>query len=185
MEKDPYAPPTSITPPEVLAIDTQDRPLATLGQRLHGSLLDSVFVGFWTILVCVALNFLIDVQDLANSWIVDVVFLALLLGLNTHHMRNSSQTFGKRLARTVVIDHATRRPASFRQQVVRHACFSPLILLGSLGDWIGLFSVFLIFTKDRRTLSDYIAQTAVVSIDPLHLPLASTATKPALPGSQW
>ncbi len=121
--------------------------LASLWERWYGQFLDAVIYCFIIIVVVVLAAY----AGHAEVGAVMGIILSLLYYLFQDGLRNG-QSYGKRIAKTKVIDLRNGSPCTFGQSFLRN------LLIAILGfiDWI------FIFGEKRQRLGDKLAKTLVV-----------------------
>ena len=144
-------------------------PTADLGKRLLGSILDvfagglAVLPGVVLIIVAIAAN-----DGRGNEQIGVVGILVMVLGvliacaLNLYLLVTRSQTIGKWLINTKIMDYETHEPAGFVKSFVLRGLVNGMV--GAFVPFYGLVDVCFIFGEERRCLHDLIAGTYVVDI---------------------
>jgi len=131
--------------PSTLA-NLSDQPLASLGQRVAGQLLDAMVLYAGVILVLFVAAVDKRVSEALLIPAVAFLFLYTLLADGLH-----GQSLGKRIMKTAVVDATTGDPCTFWPSFTRNS----VMCLGVL-DWM------FIFEKNRRRLGDRAAGTIVV-----------------------
>ncbi len=144
-------------------------PTADLGKRLIGKLIDG-FAGLVSVLPGVAL--LIAAATSNNGKgdgqlaVVGVVLMLLgmltLFAMNVYLLVTRSQTVGKWLDNTKIMDYETHEPAGFVKTFILRSFVNGLI--GSVVPFYGLIDICVIFGEEHRCLHDQIAGTYVVDI---------------------
>ena len=121
--------------------------LASLWERWYGQFLDAVIYCFIIIVVVILATY----AGLTEAGVVIGIILSLLYYLFQDGLSNG-QSYGKRIAKTMVIDSRNGSPCTFGQS------FSRNLLIAILGfiDWI------FIFGEKRQRLGDKLAKTLVV-----------------------
>lgn len=154
----------------------KSRPLASLGQRFTGALIDGLFPVILGIPGFALLVLGLPAQpDGPNGAEPSPIFYIgmLLLGVTSlaclivqiYLMAKRSQTIGKLYAKTKVFDFETHQPATFFQIFLMRLFVNQLIGgLPCVGPIYGLADVLYIFSEDRRCLHDKLAGTYVVDI---------------------
>ena len=121
--------------------------LASLWERWYGQFLDAVI--YCSIIVVVVV--LAAYAGLTEVGVVIGIILSLLYYLFQDGLRNG-QSYGKRIAKTKVIDSRNGSPCTFGQSFIRNLLF-----------WIlGLIDCIFIFGAKRQRLGDKAAKTFVV-----------------------
>ena len=121
--------------------------LASLWERWYGQFLDAVI--YCSIIVVVVV--LAVYAGLTEVGVVIGIILSLLYYLFQDGLRNG-QSYGKRIAKTKVIDPRNGSPCTFGQSFIRNLLF-----------WIlGLIDCIFIFGEKRQRLGDKAAKTFVV-----------------------
>jgi len=165
----PYAAPTEQADGSVWALQggySGSGPLATLGQRLGGSMLDSLFL----VLACLP-GFLIAViidskfkDGGALHMALAGVGLLILFIYQTVIISNSGQSLAKRLLKTKIVRLDGSAAGFVHGVLLRTWVVGMLGAIPFLGSFIGILDAVLIFREDRRTLHDHIAGTNVIQI---------------------
>ena len=121
--------------------------LASLWERWYGQFLDAVIYCFIILIVVLLATY----AGLTEVGIVIGIILSLLYYLFQDGLRNG-QSYGKRIAKTKVIDSRNGSPCTFGQSFIRNFLF-----------WIlGLIDCVFIFGEKRQQLGDKAAKTLVV-----------------------
>ena len=121
--------------------------LASLWERWYGQFLDAVIYCFIIAIVVVLAGY----AGLIEVGVVIGIILAILYYLFQDGLRNG-QSYGKRIAKTKVIDSRNGSPCTFGQSFIRNLLF-----------WIlGLIDCIFIFGEKRQRLGDKAAKTLVV-----------------------
>lgn len=122
--------------------------LASLWERWYGQFLDGiVYVAIFFVLLMILLQF----AGLAEFGVVITLIFPFLYLLFQDGLRNG-QSYGKRIAKTKVIDSRSGLPCTFGQSFVRNLLLSIL----------GLIDCIFIFGQKRQRLGDKAAKTLVV-----------------------
>ena len=122
--------------------------LASLWERWYGQFLDGiVYVAIFLVLLVILSQF----ARLAEFGVVMGIILFFLYLLFQDGLRNG-QSYGKRIAKTKVIDSRHGSPCTFGQSFVRNLLLSIL----------GLIDCIFIFGQKRQRLGDKAAKTLVV-----------------------
>jgi uncharacterized RDD family membrane protein YckC len=125
-------------------------PLASLGDRLIGELLDAAVVTIIMLLWVMpfALTNAVGPTVMPAGVCFSLIYVLFADGLP------GGQSFGKRINNTAVVDAETGEPCTFGQSFVRNAI---LTVLGVI-DWV------FIFGKKRQRLGDRAAKTIVIKV---------------------
>ncbi len=94
--------------------------------------------------------------------LVMLMGMLTLLALNIYLLVTRSQTIGKWLDNTKIMDYETHEPAGFVKTFILRSLVNGLI--GSCVPFYGLVDVCVIFGDEHRCLHDQIAGTYVVDI---------------------
>jgi uncharacterized RDD family membrane protein YckC len=151
-------------------------PLATLGKRFVGAMLDGI-VSFAIVLPGVIAIGVEAAQQGPNSETPEMGAMGLLgiawiglgslaiIGLQLYLLITRSQTIGKYLISTQIVDYQTGEPAGFLKAFVLRIFVSGLIGAIPFVGWIySIANILFIFGAERRCLHDLIAGTSVVDI---------------------
>jgi len=147
-------------------------PLASLGDRLIGAIIDGIVVGIPAIVAGIVLGII-----LANIFAIDSIefkvatfFLGIPIGLTLfiaiqgYLLAHYGQTVGKRLINTQIVSE-TNQLLTLQQLILKR--YLPFWVLGSvpyIGGIFGLINVLAIFRSNRKCLHDDIAGTKVIKI---------------------
>ena len=89
----------------------------------------------------------------------------VLLGIQIYFLATRSQTIGKWVMNTQIVDNDTGQPANFVKSFVVRSFLNGLIsCVPYIGGLYGLVDILFIFGDERRCLHDQLANTRVVSI---------------------
>lgn len=151
-------------------------PIASLAKRFFGAMLDGiisfliVLPGFIAIVIEIA-------QQVPNSqpaslgpigiagiaWIGSSVLV--IAGFQIYLLVTRSQTIGKYLVNTQIVDHESGEPAGFLKAFVVRGFVNGLIgAIPFIGVFYSIVDILFIFRADRRCLHDLLASTSVVDI---------------------
>ena len=150
-------------------------PLADLGKRFLGAMADGL-VGL--LLFAPGFGFIIaanpdapqpDETLMVLGGIAILVGFLVLVGLNLYLLAQRSQTIGKYLLKTQIIDYETDEPAGFVKAWLIRSFVNGLISVTAgcipvIGTFYGLIDVLFIFGEERRCIHDHIAGTYVADI---------------------
>jgi uncharacterized RDD family membrane protein YckC len=178
----PYSPAGFARSDQENAPAPQTAELASLLQRFVGAVLDTL-LGMLMALpgVCImiaGLAFAIDAQQRDEESIPETAVILLLvglgliavgqlvmLGIQIFLLLRNSQTFGKYVMGTQVVDFESGQPANFVQSAVLRIVVNNLICcIPFLGLPYFLADTFFIFREDRRCIHDLLANTIVIDI---------------------
>ena len=171
MDDNPYRPPELTHDPSPPQLE-ETFPLATLGQRLAASVLDSVVI----YIPLVALSLWAPIPWLADLWndespLGEAIFtlgsLLFFLILNGQMIHSRDQTIGKAALGIKVTDLNGQSPSTFAQFGLRYIFFYLIAAVPSIGSIIIFIDVLFIFGRQRRCLHDQLAGTRVVRCKPL------------------
>lgn len=164
MQENPYQAPEA----DVFQEEKRGRraPLATLGQRLRGNIVDAVAVGVAAAFAVVALVSLSVLDEftasIENPGLVIVIWSVAFLAINGHSLASSGQTLGKMICKTQIVSVSDGQvPPLWRILVLRTLPFAAAGL-AIVGPFAGLIDALPIFREDRRTLHDHVAGTRVI-----------------------
>lgn len=167
----PYASPAAgagfVPPPKA------QRRLADLGKRFLGAVLDGV-VGFVFLIPGYALMGIGGAFSEGNREPSPIMFVGLLLllvgvvallGVQIYLLATRSQSIGKYLMKTQIVDYVTGQPATLVQTFVLRGIVNGLIsAIPCVGSIYALADILFIFGDEHRCLHDKIANTIVVDI---------------------
>lgn len=146
-------------------------PLAGPGKRLLGAMADGlvafVFVGPGAVLFVAGGGGDHDQNSpLFLMGVILIIFGALaLLIAQLYLLINRSQSIGKYLVKTQILDYETRTPAGFVKTFLLRGVVSQLIgSIPCIGPLYSLVDVLFVFSEEHRCLHDQIAGTYVVDI---------------------
>jgi len=141
-------------------------PLATLGQRLGGSLLDTLFL----VLACLPgllIGVAIDSKFKDGGGLqmgLAGIGVVILLIYQTVITSNTGQSLAKRVLKTKIV-RLDGSPAGFVHGVLLRTWLVGMLgAIPFIGGFIGIVDAVLIFREDRRTLHDHIAGTNVIQV---------------------
>ena len=147
--------------------------LADLGKRFLGAVID----GFAGLIFFVPGYALLLISGLASEEQPTLRPLAVIgillilggmiavLGIQIWLLATRSQTLGKALVKTQIVDFQTGRPADFVHAFLLRLLVNSLISgLPCVGGIYAIVDVCFIFREDRRCIHDLIANTCVVDI---------------------
>jgi len=167
----PYAPPTMAG--GYAAPAPSQRRLADLGKRFLGAVLDSV-AGMVFVVPGYVLMGLGGGLDNENNSPGPLFFLGLLivvvgaiglLGVQIYLLATRSQTIGKYVMKTQIVDYVTGQPATFVQCFLLRMLVNGLItVIPCVGSIYAIVDILFIFSQDHRCIHDKIANTIVVDI---------------------
>jgi len=120
-------------------------PLASLGERLAGQMLDGL-VANGGLLLGIFITSHLGITS-APAWILSILYLLFSDGIG------GGQSLGKKLVGVAVIDTATGKASGHLASLVRNA-----FMVFGIFDWI------FIFGKNRQRLGDKAAGTAVIKL---------------------
>ncbi len=163
----PYAAPASFAEPDYASDRT--RPLADLGKRFLGALIDGLLG------IVLLPGYGLMVVDNLNSrqpgpfFFVGLALVALgglaLLIAQIYLLATRSQTVGKLMMKTQIYDIQTGRPADPVKTILLRAFVNGLIgAIPCVGPIYSIVDILFIFREDHRCLHDMIAGTIVVDI---------------------
>lgn len=163
----PYAPATSVSP-----MRTSMR-LAGLDKRFFGALIDGliglVFVGPGYAMMILGGAATGD-SNTPNPMVfvgMGLTFLGIiaLLGLQIYLLATRSQTIGKYLMKTQIVDVETGQPAGFVKAFLLRLFVNGLLSsIPCVGGIYAIVDICFIFREDRRCIHDLLAGTSVVDI---------------------
>jgi len=150
-------------------------PLASLGNRFAGVMLDGL-VSLVAVLPGGAALIIDQVQQGPSSngqpgtlgmVGIGLILLAVLVlaGLQIYLLVTRSQTIGKFIVKTQIVDFESGQPAGFLKSFVVRSFVNGLIgAIPVAGPFYSIVDVLFIFRADRRCLHDLLASTSVVDI---------------------
>jgi uncharacterized RDD family membrane protein YckC len=175
MDANPFHPPVDELPPHVGVVG--EAPLATLGARFGGSVVDGIIIG----IASAVLDFVIPKIGLSMfmAFGLDVIAGIVASCVVQILVFRDGQSIGKRLLRMRIVEHGSGRTASVARIIglrilpltlLSYASWYLAVLqypdLAMLGAFcslaITLADVLPIFGKERRCLHDLLAGTKVV-----------------------
>jgi len=136
-------------------VDSSDSiPMASLGDRLAGKLLDSL-VQVGVLLLVVFIGSILNIRTEKSGYFeVTIAFvLPLVYGLIADGL-GEGQSFGKRIMKTAVVDASTHMPCTIWKSIIRNGT---QFLLGAI-------DLVFIFGERRQRLGDRVAKTIVLKI---------------------
>ena len=144
-------------------------PTADLGKRLLGKLIDG-FAGLLSVLPggalliagAVSKNGQGDGQMILAGVVLMLFGMLILFAVNIYLLVTRSQTIGKWLDNTKIMDYETHEPAGFVKTFILRRCVNGLLEL--FVPFYGLVDICVIFGEEHRCLHDQIAGTYVVDI---------------------
>ncbi len=140
----------------------EDAPLASLGDRLAGALIDGLLTAL------VAIPGLLMMFPANNEEAGTIFMVVGLFGLAIYQwsmIASSGQTIGKRWAGTRIVGLNDELPGFGAGVVLRLWIPSMISAVPYLGGLFSLLDILFIFGDDRRCLHDRIAGTKVVRAD--------------------
>jgi uncharacterized RDD family membrane protein YckC len=146
--------------------------LADLGKRFLGALIDGlvglVFVGPGYAMMTVG-GALSGENNMNALVVIGILLVAVgglaLLGLQIYLLATRSQTIGKYLMKTQIVDVNTGRPADFVHAFLLRMLVNGIISgVPCIGGVYALVDICFIFREDRRCIHDLLASTCVVDI---------------------
>jgi len=167
----PYAPMLETQLPRM-----QQAPLATLWKRFAGAMLDGLVAfgamlpGFIPLAISMAQqdpnSQAPDLDTMGIVGIIWILVIVLVLAiLQIYLLVTRSQTIGKYLVNTQIVEFETGVPAGFMKTFVLRSFVSGLIgAIPFVGFIYPLVDILFIFRADRRCIHDLIAGTNVVDI---------------------
>lgn len=149
------------------------RGLAGLGKRFLGALVDCL-VGFGVAVP--GYIFIFAGGALSDGNVTPLLFLLgilwlivggfAVLGFQIYLLVTRSQSIGKYVMKTQIVDYHTGQPANFMSCfVLRVLVNSLLAAVPCLGAIYGLVDIFFIFRDDRRCVHDHLATTVVIDLE--------------------
>jgi len=159
---------------------TETLQLATLLQRFLGALIDSLFQFALMIpgIVLMIVGMVMAIEEeqttggpaqLPTVFIAGVGILVfsgvLVFGIQIFLLAARSQTVGKYMMQTQIVDFETGQPADFvKAAVLRILVNSIIASIPCVGAIYSLVDIFFIFRDDRRCIHDLLAGTTVIDI---------------------
>lgn len=178
-EVNPYAPPmvemaSRVEPAEAGA------PLATLGQRFVGAMLDGVaaLVAFMPMMIGIGSSAFVELAQgkepseevvQANMGLVGFsgFLFVVLLVINLVWLIRRGQSIGKRIAGIRIVGvESDENPGGVKTVLLRGIVNGIIGAVPGIGGVYSLVDILFIFTKDRRCLHDLLAGTRVVQGQP-------------------
>ena len=143
------------------------RPLASLGARLGGVIIDGLMGAIWVVPgVIVLMPSVMENRDppaLAGILLWAGSMIAFLIGIvNWYLIATSGQTIGKKICGTRIIRMDGSQVDFVRGVIMRAWLPALLSMIPCLGAIFGIVDICFIFREDRRCLHDLIADTQVV-----------------------
>jgi uncharacterized RDD family membrane protein YckC/DNA-directed RNA polymerase subunit M/transcription elongation factor TFIIS len=148
-------------------------PLADLGKRFLGALADG-FAGFLFVapgvgLLVAAMGTMQEDSEPPPMFFVGILLAALgglvCLAIQIYLLINRSQTIGKYLVKTQIMDYETDAPAGFVKTFLLRIVVNRMIgMVPCVGAIYPLVDVLFVFNEEHRCLHDQIAGTYVVDI---------------------
>jgi uncharacterized RDD family membrane protein YckC len=155
--------------------------LASLLQRFLGALLDSLFAMFCGVpgFVLMIIGMVVmeqqqrenpgDSPDFPLLMLLGMLLIAIgslvMLAVQIWLLATRSQTLGKFVMKTQVVDFETGQPADFVHCAILRILINSLIgSIPCVGGIYSLVDIFYIFREDRRCIHDLIASTTVIDI---------------------
>ena len=163
-ESNLYAPPsTDDTPLPSGGQGTAPRPLASLGARLAGSLVDGLIYGVPLVPAFVLLEMSDDSAMLALAGLGFVGFAVIGI-VQIYLISTSGQSLGKKLLKTRII-REDGSPVDFVSAVLVRAWLVGLIgVIPIVGSLFQLADPLFIFGERRQCIHDHIANTLVIDV---------------------
>lgn len=154
--------------------------LASLLQRFLGALIDAIFPNLFVIPGVILMwigMFIMAQQADTNSGRADLsifIFIGFImiaigfvitLGVQIFLLIQRSQTLGKYVIKSQIVDFETGQPADFvKSFVLRGIVNSVICSIPCVGPIYSLVDIFFIFRDDRRCVHDLLAGTTVIDI---------------------
>lgn len=164
----PYSSPNTMNP---MSAPVATRRVADLGKRLLGAIVDGliglVFVGpGYAMMIAGSSSDGGEPGGIAVVGLVVVVVGALaLMGMQIYLLATRSQSIGKYVMKTQIVDFESGRPASFVSTFVLRGIVSGLIGgIPCVGAIYSIADICFIFRGDHRCIHDLLAKTQVVDI---------------------
>lgn len=168
---DPYAIPNSTSEVVSSHYPREQQQLADLGKRFLGALIDS-FAG---VLFCVPgivvmiMGIVANPEEPGPIFFVGIGLILLgalaLLALQIFLMATRSQSIGKYVMKTQMVDVNTGEPASFVSTFLLRGVVNGLIgQIPFVGLVYAIVDILFIFREDHRCLHDLLASTVVIDI---------------------
>jgi len=164
----PYAP--ASTPG---AVQVPSYPLASLGKRFAGFLVEAA-VSFAMMIPGIVIllldpGMLQETQEIGPMGIAGIIWILvaaiLLFAIQLYLLITRSQTIGKFLVKTQIVDFETGEPAGFVKAGLLRIFVNGLIgAIPLVGVFYPIVDYLFIFREDRRCIHDLIAGTSVVDI---------------------
>lgn len=167
----PYASPSDSSQ-AVGNFGTQLR-LAGLDKRFLGAIFDAL-VSFAAVIPGVVLIIVDVVRSGEQSQLgvlgiagigLSIVAMLILVGVQLYLLVTRSQTIGKYLIKTQIVDFETSQPAGFVKSFILRSFVSGLIGgIPMVGSIYSIVDILFVFRSDRRCIHDMIAGTVVVDV---------------------
>jgi uncharacterized RDD family membrane protein YckC/phage FluMu protein Com len=146
-------------------------PLADLGKRFLGAMADGLsgllFIGpGFGLIIASNPDAPGENEELAIAGVIALLLGGLvMLGLQIYLLATRSQSIGKYLVNTQIMDFDTGEPASFVKTFLLRSIVNGIINgLPVVGGCYGLIDILFIFGEERRCIHDHIAGTYVADI---------------------
>ncbi|RPE81375.1 RDD family protein [Vulcaniibacterium tengchongense] len=146
-----------------------DLRLAGRGKRLGAALLDAVIAIVVMLPIMFAGGYFATMSDggpgIGVQLLWGVVGLAVFFAIQYVPLKNSGQTWGKKIVGIRIVDMEGRQPDLGVLLGRRYLFANGIGLVPLVGGLISLVNVLFIFRSDRRCLHDVVADTQVVEAD--------------------
>ena len=129
---------------------------------------------FVVMILCVPVFYYTGIDDIAeiprtasmseNTTTRSLVFATVFMVINIYFLRTEGQTIGKR-GRKIKIVNNDGTKVRMSTIVIRYVIFLFAPIVATIGDWIGLLNIVLIFAASKRCGHDWIARTKVVRVE--------------------
>lgn len=167
-DENPYSAPAQFDAPPPRS---QQRPLADRGKRFLGALADGL-ASMIALVPGYAIMIVSEVSSPDEPTVFTFVGLGLLLigflglmALQIYLLATRSQSIGKFLMKTQIVEYDTGRPAGLVNTLLLRLFVNGLIgAIPCIGGIYSLVDILFIFREDHRCIHDLIASTVVVDI---------------------
>ncbi len=166
----PYTSP-STEPTPVAPSLPQNSPLASLGDRFLGALIDGVIGAVIGGILMFGLVMTGLIQNMGTiGWLpmtgLVVVNFVVMMAIQFKFLKETGQTIGKKVVKTRIVTMDFKKPDIQKLIINRYGFVAALQLLPLVGKFLPLVDALMVFKDDRRCLHDMIAGTQVVKCSP-------------------
>ena len=168
--ENPYTTPSADPTPVVPSLP-QNNPLASLGDRFLGALIDGVIGAVIGAILLFGLLAIGLIQNMGTiGWLpmtgLVVVNFAVMMAIQFKFLKETGQTIGKKVVKTRIVTMDFKKPDIQKLILNRYGFVTAIQLLPLVGRFLPLVDALLIFKDDRRCLHDMVAGTQVVKCIP-------------------